>query len=134
MALNVQVTCAKISKPYQLTIHIQGDLPKAMNKIMRSHWTKNNSDQGRWRKLIGSPAMLFRPDKPLVSYRVSAVRYNYRMLDFDGLVASLKPCIDALKGIIIEDDRWSMTGQWDVNQEFRSKADGPALKIIITQR
>lgn len=146
-AKNVEVVCGLINpKPlglssftvkddeerYCLEIRIQGDLPKAMNKVMNSHWRKNGSDTKRWQKLIGQPAMLFRPEKLLTNFKISAIRYNYRTLDYDGLVASLKPCIDALKGIVIEDDRWSMTGQWDVRQEFRSKKEGPSLKIVIT--
>lgn len=116
---------------FKLEIQIKGDLPKAMNKVMRSHWTKNNSDQMKWRRLVGTPATLFKPDRPLANFSIHAIRYNYRLLDYDGLVASLKPVIDALKGIIIEDDRYSMTGPWDVTQEFRPKKDGPLLKIMI---
>lgn len=132
---SVSIVCEKSKDhPYELMIQIDGDLPKAMNKVMRSHWGKNNSDQKRWKRLVGQPALIFKPDKPLSKFRILAIRYNYRLLDYDGLVASLKPIVDALKGIVIEDDRYTMTGPWFVSQEFRPKKSGSMLKIVITDK
>jgi hypothetical protein len=56
------------------------------------------------------------------------------MLDYDGLVGSLKPVVDALvsAGIVL-DDRWSVLGAWRVDQRFRPKKQGPLLEIQIEE-
>ncbi len=56
------------------------------------------------------------------------------MLDFDGLVGSLKPVVDALvtAGILL-DDRWSVLGAWSVDQKFREKKAGPMLEILVQE-
>lgn len=112
-------------------IVIHNELPRAMNKVMRSHHFKNHSDAKKWKNLVGTAVTLFKPDEPLKKFKVTATRSYYRMLDYDGLVASLKPCIDGLKGIVIEDDSWAHTGAWDVSQEFLPKKQGSKLKITI---
>lgn len=66
--------------------------------------------------------------------KISIIRHSHRMLDFDGLVGSLKPVVDALvtAGILL-DDRWSVLGAWAVDQRFRSKKDGPLLDILVEE-
>lgn len=47
------------------------------------------------------------PAQPLTKFQITAVRYSPKTMDFDNLVASLKPFIDALKlSKVIKDDSW----------------------------
>jgi len=73
-----------------------------------------------------------RPKIPLESCHIKVERLFFRSLDWDSCVASLKPVIDGLvhSGIII-DDNYKVTGPWDVTQGFRSKKDGPLLKVNV---
>ena len=55
------------------------------------------------------------------------------MLDFDGLVGSVKPVIDGLtRAGVIKDDSWGVVGAWQVDQVFRPKKEGPRIEIIVT--
>jgi len=56
------------------------------------------------------------------------------MLDFDGLVGSIKPVVDALVTCgILSDDSYKVTGPWDVTQKFRPKKSGELLEIFVTE-
>lgn len=74
------------------------------------------------------------PSKPLTKAKISIVRHSFRSLDYDNLVASMKPISDALVscGVLI-DDNYEVTGPWNVTQEFRPKSDGPMLEIMIEE-
>lgn len=69
------------------------------------------------------------PPEPLKKAVITLIRFNYRMLDFDGLVASFKPVVDGMvqAGVLI-DDRWSVTGRWHVDQRFSPKG---TAKIFV---
>ncbi len=74
------------------------------------------------------------PKEPLTRAKISVVRHSHRMLDYDGLVGSLKPVVDAFVSCgVLSDDSWNVTGVWDVNQKFRAKKDGQLLEILIQQ-
>ncbi len=74
------------------------------------------------------------PSKPLERVNLALCRHSHRTLDYDGLVGSMKPVVDALvsAGVIV-DDRWSVTGKWNVNQVFRPKSLGPLLEIMVQE-
>ncbi len=129
----VTVTITKSERPYMLTIEVHGDVPPATNAILGAHWRVKHENAVKWKKIIIPPLAPFLPEKPLEQAQISACRYSHRMVDFDGLVASLKPVIDSLKdaGVII-DDRWSVTGRWNVFQEFRPKKQGQSLVICVS--
>ncbi len=56
------------------------------------------------------------------------------MLDFDGLVGSMKPVIDALVTCgVLKDDSWAVTGPWECKQIFRPKSLGPLLEVHIRE-
>jgi Holliday junction resolvase RusA-like endonuclease len=58
------------------------------------------------------------------------IRYAWRELDYDNLVASLKPIADGLtKAGIIKNDSFQTTGRWIVDQTKISKKD--VSKIFI---
>lgn len=130
----IKTSSAKLcTDPYEIYICIEGALPKAMNKVMRSHWRKNHQDGSRWKELIQRAVLTMRPAIPLTKASISITRHSYRMLDYDGLVASMKPLVDGLKGFVIEDDTWKVTGPWKVDQKFRSKAHGHLLEVWVRE-
>lgn len=76
-----------------------------------------------------------KPAKPLERCEIRIVRHSWRMLDFDGLVGSVKPVIDALVSAgVLMDDAWNVTGPWIVDQVFRPKSQGPLLEIEVIER
>ena len=114
-----------------LTLH---SLPTSLNKSLRTHRFQYQKKNRGWDNLIWLESRLKAPPAPLERARISIVRHSHRMLDFDGLVGSMKPVVDGLvsAGILI-DDRWSVTGIWHVDQKFRPKKDGPLLEISIQE-
>ena len=69
---------------------------------------------------------------PMLRFRMSITRYAPVMMDYDGLVASLKPIVDGLKNIVIADDAWKNTGPWYVLQE-KAPAEEARINILITE-
>lgn len=120
--------------PYRLYIKIEGDLPKGTNKLLGAHFRQKHNNAVKWKRLVAMAVESLKPEKQLAKFHISATRHNYRHLDFDSCVASLKPVVDGLKGLIIKDDTWAMTGPWRVTQEFRSKKDGPMLEVWISEK
>lgn len=116
---------------YTLKIEIDS-LPKSLNKKLRSHFHKNNKENNSWDRMIYFKVLKFKPPTPLIKCKIAIIRHSHRMLDYDGLVGSMKPVVDALvdSGIMI-DDTWKVTGPWVVNQEFRPKKLGPLLQIFV---
>jgi len=69
------------------------------------------------------------PSRPLKNAKLKLTRYSSRAPDYDGLVQSFKPVIDALKKcLIIEDDSMRVIGKPDYCWE---KARQRAGKITI---
>lgn len=116
---------------YTLKIEIDS-LPKSLNKKLRSHFHKNNKENNSWDRMIYFKVVKYLPPTPLIKCKICIVRHSERMLDYDGLVGSMKPVVDALvsAGVII-DDKWKVTGPWVVTQEFRPKKLGPLLQIFV---
>lgn len=108
-------------------------LPKSLNKKLRSHFHRNNEENRAWDMLVACEVSeKGKPKEPLEKANISIVRHSHRTLDYDGLVGSLKPVVDALVscGVLI-DDSWKVLGRWNVDQRFRSKNDGPLLEIVV---
>lgn len=118
---------------YQLTLQFD-DLPKSLNKSLRANRFSNLREMKRWASKIGIACYLDLPTSPLPKAKLKITRFSYRMLDYDGLVGSLKPVIDGLvsSGILI-DDSWNVTGAWQVDQVFREKKKGPLLLIEVQE-
>lgn len=118
---------------YELRLEIPM-LPDSTNVALRSHWRKQRAKGKRWDHYIRLECLKRMPAAPLVSARIEITRHAHRMLDFDGLVGSIKPVVDAIVSAgILADDSWKVTGAWKVDQKFRPKKDGPLLSVSITE-
>tara|TARA_R110002020_G_scaffold202016_1_gene404986 strand:+ start:1609 stop:2088 length:480 start_codon:yes stop_codon:yes gene_type:complete len=107
-------------------------IPPSLNKTFRTHYHVRNKIFKEWYQLIQDQVKGKEPPSPLPRCRIEVERCFYRMLDYDGLVASLKPAIDGLiHSSIILDDTYKITGPWIVTQSFRKKKEGPLLKVKI---
>lgn len=117
---------------YKLQIEINA-LPKSLNKTLRSYWAEQRRQHQWWHFAVGLKIrQKDLPPKPLEKATIRVTRHFYRSLDFDGLVGSMKPVIDALvtNGVLI-DDNWKVTGPWIMNQKHRAKKDGPLLEVTV---
>lgn len=118
-------------RSYKLFLQLDR-LPASLNKKLRSHRFKNHKENKSWDMIIGLECSRKLPPYPLPRASISIVRHSHRMLDFDGLVGSVKPVVDALVTAgVLQDDNWTVTGRWNVDQRFRPKKDGPMLEILI---
>jgi len=117
---------------YKLHIEINS-LPKPLNKSLNAHYFKRHKINKEWDRIIAMHCYGMLPKAPLRKAHISLTRHSWRMLDYDGLVGSMKPVVDALVSCgVLSDDKWGVTGAWDVDQKFRPKKDGQLLEIRLT--
>jgi hypothetical protein len=110
-------------------------LPKSLNIGLRTNRWKYQRQNKMWDMHIYSVAKKAGiPKAPLQKANISICRHSHRTLDYDGLVGSMKPVVDALvsAGVLI-DDSWNVTGRWNIDQRFRPKSQGPLLEILIQE-
>lgn len=109
-------------------------LPKSLNVTLRKHWRAQRSEGKCWDDMVALQCCNKLPDQPLQRVKIRIVRHFWQMMDYDGLVGSMKPVVDALvtAGVMI-DDNWGVTGQWDVSQSKRAKKDGPLLEVTVSE-
>lgn len=114
---------------------IFNQVPKSLNISLRTHYHQYNKQKKMWNDLVLLNArMVGLPNCPLEKAKLKIIRYNYRMLDYDGLVGSLKPVVDGLTNAnIIKDDSWGVLGQWEVCQVFKPKKEGQMLEVLVHQ-
>lgn len=114
-------------------LYLQAELlPKSLNSKLRSHRFKNHKENKTWDMLIAVLVENKRPNAPLIRANITLIRHAHRTLDYDGLVGSMKPVVDALVTCgVLKDDSWNVLGKWNVDQKFRSLKDGPLLEILI---
>jgi hypothetical protein len=113
-------------------------IPTSLNKELRRNRHAKNQTNSAWDmhlhlelKRSGGPRP---PRAPLARAKLTLIRHSYRMLDFDGLVGSLKPIPDALVfARVLADDSWAVLGAWTAAQVFRPKKLGPLLEIIVEE-
>jgi hypothetical protein len=118
---------------YQLYLEIE-NVPSSLNVKLRSHWRAQRRESFNWRATIASSVDDF-PEKPLTRASITLIRHGPKMLDFDGLVGSMKPVVDALKRCgVLADDSWAVTGAWNVTQKYRPKSEGVLLEILVAER
>jgi hypothetical protein len=120
-------------KIYRLQLSIP-EVPAALNTTLNlSRWGRRDKNRS-WDARIAYDVHFIKPRVPLERAKITLVRHSYRMLDFDGVVGSMKPVVDALVTAgVLADDSWRITGPWIVDQKFRPKKDGPLLEILIEE-
>ncbi len=123
----------EVCKIYTLSLKIDWT-PLSLNKALRKGWRGRHALNTAWDNQIAALVYRKKPSQPLARARITIVRHAHRKLDFDGLVGSLKPVVDALvsAGIVV-DDSWDRVGPWTVDQKFRPKGDGQLLEIHIAE-
>ena len=87
------------------------------NKILGRHWRSKHEVFERVKSEIFLSTRGKLPAKPLENFKISVQRHSSKTLDYDNLIASLKPFIDGLRysGIII-DDSWQYIKNIPVDQ------------------
>lgn len=137
---------------YRLEITLQG-CPKNPMNGSHGHWRSANSIRHKWKEMVRAAIANKLPPAPLEKAEITLIRNGSGLLDYDGLVASMKPVVDGLlpiyekislggkrwkrgraiwSGVII-DDSWSVTGDWRVKQ-FKVPKGQESTTIIITER
>lgn len=82
------------------------------------HWASRSKYYEDWYWLVSSEVAFKRPQMPYSRVLVTFTRLGIKLMDFDGLVGSLKPIMDGLvKAGVLIDDAWGVTGPWVVHQE-----------------
>lgn len=118
---------------FRIEFEIPGT-PKATNAILgRSYWVKHKNAVA-WKRSVAAVTVGQKPALPLTWAKLILTRYNYRMLDYDGLVASFKPVVDGLVECgVLKNDTWKITGTWDVRQEYTPKGTD-RIRVIVYER
>jgi hypothetical protein len=99
------------------------------------HWAKRHKENKAWDMMIACAVRDKLPNNPLPKASVTIIRHSYRMLDYDGLVGSCKPVVDALVTAgVIKDDSWAVLGRWLVDQRFRAKKYGPLIEVLVSAK
>jgi Holliday junction resolvase RusA-like endonuclease len=133
--LNLTTSGAQVSSRYCLELELIG-LPKRFNQGQGSHWTVRHREAKKWHTRVYSKMFLTKqgaPLEPLKKASLELVRYSSRSPDFDGLVQSFKPVIDALKKCgVIEDDNMSVIGRPDYRWEKACQREG-RIKILVEE-
>lgn len=118
---------------YKLFITLD-QLPKSLNKKLRSNRFALHRENKAYDSLIACQCSSNLPTNPLQRANITIIRHSFRFLDYDGLVGSLKPIVDALVTCgVLSDDSWPVLGRWNVDQRFRPKAQGPLLEILVQE-
>lgn len=118
---------------YKLFVQLD-TLPKSLNTKLRAHWRSQRREGKGWDILVELHCSRKKPPEPLKRASITIVRHSYRMLDYDGLVGSLKPVVDAFVSVgVLQDDAWNVLGRWNVDQKFRPKKEGPLLEVLIQE-
>lgn len=121
-----------MSDPYKLDITIN-QLPKRINQGHGAHWTKSYVESKMWMKLVGMHVRFQIPEEPLQKAELTLIRGSSIAPDFDGLVASFKQIIDALKKLnIIKDDSMKVINQPTYRWEKAPKGKG-YIRIIVEE-
>lgn len=119
--------------PFHLRLYLPGT-PASTNALLGASYWKKHKNRNLWHLIVKVALGPLRIEKPIEKAQIKIIRHSSRALDYDGCVASMKPVVDALVeyGILL-DDRWSVTGKWDVDQAFRKAKDGSFIELEIME-
>jgi Holliday junction resolvase RusA-like endonuclease len=114
-----------IPMKYHVIIEISG-LPKTVNELGRKHWAVKVKHNRKWQEeIFYALQKKERPEKPLEKVVLQFTRYSSMEPDFDNLVNSFKPIMDALvKAKIIKDDKPSIVGNPTYGWQKCKKGEG----------
>ena len=107
--------------PQKLQFIICGK-PKSANQLLGQNWFKRKKNADLFNDTIRY-LILNKQNVTNVKLRkikhvkICAIIYRSQYMDFDGAVSTLKPIVDGLKGLVIEDDSWELTGPWLIDQK-----------------
>jgi Holliday junction resolvase RusA-like endonuclease len=120
---------------YSLELTIN-DLPQRINQAPGAHWTARYAESKKWLRLVTTAMIAFKinpPKEPLRRAELKLVRYSSRCPDYDGLVQSFKPVIDALKKTkIIFDDNMKVIGAPEYEWVEAPRGKGK-IEIIVRE-
>lgn len=101
--------------PYRLSIFLDF-LPDIQLNSSHGHWASRYTKIRKVKATVGFSVFEHKPKEPLKQARLTLVRHSTRQPDFDNLVASFKPVIDALTEYqIIVNDKPENIGQPSYN-------------------
>lgn len=120
---------------YRLELSLIG-LPKRVNQAPGGSWHSKYAESLKWHKRVMGKMIVERklpPSKPLTQAHLTLIRYSSVAPDYDGLVHSFKPVIDALrKCLIIQDDNMKVIGRPDY-QWKQAKPNEGKIEIIVLE-
>ncbi len=120
---------------YRLEIILPG-LPQRFNENMGAHWHVRHAESKKWHQRVLGCMLTQRqpaPTFPLQKAKLTLVRYSSRCPDYDGLVQSMKPVVDALKkSLIIVDDSMAVIGRPDY-QWVKCPPKFGKIKIVVEE-
>jgi hypothetical protein len=115
---------------YRLEFTIAGK-PKATNALLGASYWKKHKNAKEWKNWVWIACFRELPPAPLTKAKLILTRYNYRTLDYDGLVASFKPVVDGLvEAGVLQNDTWKITGTWDVRQAYAPKGK-EHIRVVV---
>jgi Holliday junction resolvase RusA-like endonuclease len=107
-------------------------LPKRINEGHGSSWRTRYGQANMWMRLIDL-AVKEKPSTPFKKAKLTLIRASTRSPDYDGIVYSFKPVIDALKKLnIIEDDSMAHIGKPDYNWECAPRGKG-YIHVVVEE-
>jgi Holliday junction resolvase RusA-like endonuclease len=108
-------------------------LPKRINQGHGSSWQSRYGEAKKWERQIFLATLGKRPAKPLKKCTLKLTRFSSVAPDFDGLVYSFKPVVDALRKLkIIEDDSMAHIGRPEYVWE-KAKPGAGRIKVEIKE-
>lgn len=117
---------------YKLEFEIPG-LPKRINQGHGSHWRARHGEAKKWQRQVFLAILGKAPKGPIKKCKLKLTRFSSVAPDFDGLVYSFKPVIDALRKLgIIEDDSMAHIGRPEYQWE-RTKPGSGKIRVELEE-
>lgn len=109
------------------------NLPERYNAFKNQHWAVKNAESKKWHRLVATAVMDMGgwPPVPLEKAKLILTRFSSKCPDYDGLVQSFKPVVDALILCkVIKDDNMNVIGRPEYNWEQVAPKNG-MIKVIV---
>lgn len=120
------------SNTFRLMFEIE-DLPKTTNAMVSMHWRAKGEYVRAWHHSVFVAVGRSKPRQPLRHAKLTLTRHSSVEPDFDGLVSSFKPLIDALiKCGVIVNDKVSNIGQSEYHWRKAPPKKGK-IQVIVQE-